>query len=568
MNLLLLQAAEVVIETSDEIKWGTLLFGLFGGLALFLIGMDMMTEALRVIVGGRARRVLERLTSNRFSGLLTGAGITAVVQSSSVTTVLLVGFITAGLMTFVQSIPVILGSNIGTTITAQIIAFKVTSWALALMAGGFVWSKLAKRERRKSQGIAITGLGMVFFGMVVMGDAMNPLRTYEPFLDVMEALSNPVVGILAGALFTALVQSSSATTGIVIVLAGQGLITLEAGIALVLGANIGTSVTALLAAIGKPREAQRAAMAHLIFNTAGVLVWLPFIGLLVSWVESVGGGVPREIANAHTVFNVINALLVLPFVAPFAALVVRIMPDRPAAGEIQPKFLDLGLLRTPGIALAKARMEMLRMARRVEAMLVDVLPAILDGDIDTMAEIEARDDEVDSIHGHIIEFLGEISQVKLNQDQSAELVDLFAATNAIEAVGDIIETNLIGLGREKITGAIEVSSETRGLIEQYHQSVVEALELALIAVTQKDFDSARSAKKMKSDIQDREDEALDRQFERLVVDEPNRIATYRFETDVMANLKRIHHFIRRIARVAVPVHELPSPESKPGASDG
>jgi len=566
MNLLLLQAAEVVIETSDEIKWGTLLFGLFGGLALFLIGMDMMTEALRVIVGGRARRVLERLTSNRFSGLLTGAGITAVVQSSSVTTVLLVGFITAGLMTFVQSIPVILGSNIGTTITAQIIAFKVTSWALALMAGGFVWSKLAKRERRKSQGIAITGLGMVFFGMVVMGDAMNPLRTYEPFLDVMEALSNPLVGILVGALFTALVQSSSATTGIVIVLAGQGLITLEAGIALVLGANIGTSVTALLAAIGKPREAQRAAMAHLIFNTAGVLVWLPFIGLLVSWVESVGGGVPREIANAHTVFNVINALLVLPFVAPFAALVVRIMPDRPAAGEIQPKFLDLGLLRTPGIALAKARMEMLRMARRVEAMLVDVLPAILDGDIDTMAEIEARDDEVDSIHGHIIEFLGEISQVKLNQDQSAELVDLFAATNAIEAVGDIIETNLIGLGREKITGAIEVSAETRGLIEQYHQSVVEALELALIAVTQKDFDSARSAKKMKSDIQHREDEALDRQFERLVVDEPNRIATYRFETDVMANLKRIHHFIRRIARVAVPVHELPSPQSKPEAS--
>lgn len=568
MILLLIQAAEVVVETTDEIKWGTLFFGLFGGLALFLIGMDMMTEALRVIVGGRARRVLERLTSNRFTGLLTGAGITAVVQSSSVTTVLLVGFITAGLMTFVQSIPVILGSNIGTTITAQIIAFKVTSWALALMAGGFIWSKLAKRERRKAQGVAITGLGMVFFGMVVMGEAMSPLRTYEPFLEVMAALSNPLVGVLVGALFTALVQSSSATTGIVIVLASQGLITLEAGIALVLGANIGTSVTALLSAIGKPREAQRAAMAHLIFNTGGVLIWLPFIGLLVGWVETIGGGLPREIANAHTIFNVVNALIVLPFVGPFAALVVRIMPDRPAAGEIQPKYLDLGLLRTPGIALAKARMEMLRMARRVEGMLIDVLPAILDGDVDAMAEIEARDDEVDSIHGHIIEFLGEISQVKLSQDQSAELVDLFAATNAIEAVGDIIETNLIGLGREKMTGAIEVSPETRALIEQYHQSVVEALELALIAVTQKDFDSARSAKKMKSDIRDREDEALDRQFERLVVDEPNRIATYRFETDVMANLKRIHHFIRRIARVAVPAHELPSAGSTTEKSDG
>jgi len=557
----LLQAAEVVAETSGEIKWGTLLFGLFGGLALFLIGMDMMTEALRLIIGGRARQVLERLTTNRFAGLLTGAGITAVVQSSSVTTVLLVGFISAGLMTFVQSIPVILGSNIGTTITAQIIAFKVTSWALALMAGGFVYSKLAKRERRKAQGVAITGLGMVFFGMVVMGDAMSPLRTYEPFLDVMEALSNPLVGILVGALFTALVQSSSATTGIVIVLAGQGLITLEAGIALVLGANIGTSVTALLASIGKPREAQRAAMAHLVFNTAGVLVWIPFVGLLASWVDSIGGGVPREIANAHTIFNVANALIVLPFVGPFAAFVVRIMPDKPAAGEVQPKYLDAGLLRTPGIALAKARMEMLRMAHRVEGMLIDILPALLDSDIDAMAEIEARDDEVDSIHGHIIEFLGEISQIKLSEDQSSELVDLFAATNAIEAIGDIVETNLVGLGHHKMEASIEVNPETRELIEQYHVSVVEAYEFALIAVTQKDAASARSAKKMKSSIRGYEDEALERQYERLVVDEPNRIATYRFETDVMANLKRIHHFIRRITRVAIPSHEQPTAEA-------
>jgi phosphate:Na+ symporter len=564
--LFLAQVTQVVVETSEEIKWGTLLFGLFGGLALFLIGMDMMTEALRVIAGSRSRQILERLTSNRFSGLLMGAGITAVVQSSSVTTVLLVGFISAGLMTFVQSVPVILGSNIGSTITAQIIAFKVTNWALALMAGGFVYSKLAKRERRKAQGIAITALGMVFFGMVVMGDAMTPLRTYEPFINAMETLSNPLVGMLVGALFTALIQSSAATTGIVIVLAGQGIVPLETGIALVLGANIGTSVTALLAAIGKPREAQRAAMAHLIFNVGGVVVWIPLIGVLASWVESIGGGVSREIANAHTIFNVINALIVLPFVGPFAAFVVRIMPDRPAAGEIQPKYLDLGLLRTPGIALAKARMEMLRMARRVEGMLIDILPAILDGDIDTMADIEARDDEVDSIHGHIIEFLGEISQIKLSEDQSAELVDLFAATNAIEAIGDIIETNLVALGRDRITASIEVSLETRELIEQYHQSVVDALELALIAVTQKDEESARSAKKMKSSIRGYEDIALERQSERLIVDEPNRIATYRFETDIMTNLKRVHHFIRRIARVAIPEHQNDTSASKPETS--
>jgi len=356
----LLQAAEVVTETTDSVAWGTLIFGLLGGLALFLIGMERMTEALRLIVGDRARRVLDRLTSNRFVGLFTGAGITAVVQSSSVTTVLIVGFISAGLMTFVQSIPVIIGSNIGTTITAQIIAFNVTTWALGFVAAGFAVSSLAKRESRRTQGVAITGLGLVFFGMVVMGDAMSPLRTYEPFIDAMKALDNPFIAILVGLAFTAFVQSSSATTGVVIVLAAQGLISLEAGIGLVLGANIGTSVTALLAAIGKPRDAQRAAVAHLLFNVIGVIIWLPLVGVLASWVSSVGGGTPREIANAHTIFNVVNALVFLPFVNQFAAFVTRITPDRPQVGAIAPKYVDFGLLRTPGIALAKARMEMLR----------------------------------------------------------------------------------------------------------------------------------------------------------------------------------------------------------------
>ena len=379
----LLQAAEVVAETTDSIAWGTLIFGLLGGLALFLIGRERMTEARGLIVGDRARRILDRLTSNRFAGLATGAGITAVVQSSSVTTVLVVGFISAGLMSFVQSIPVIIGSNIGTTVTAQIIAFNVTTWALALVAAGFAVSSLAKRESRRTQGVAITGLGLVFFGMVVMGDAMSPLRTYEPFIDAMKTLDNPFIAILVGAAFTAFVQSSSATTGVVIVLAAQGLISLEAGIGLVLGANIGTSVTALLAAIGKPRDAQRAAVAHLLFNVIGVIIWLPLIGVLASWVASVGGGTPREIANAHTIFNVVNALIFLPFVNQFAAFVTRITPDRPQVGAIASKYVDFGLLRTPGIALAKARMEMLRMASRVQGMLVDVLPAILDGDLDT-----------------------------------------------------------------------------------------------------------------------------------------------------------------------------------------
>ncbi|MEN8239784.1 MAG: Na/Pi cotransporter family protein [Actinomycetota bacterium] len=552
---LIIATAETAIDTTESIDWFDLIVGLVGGLALFLIGMELMTEALRLVVGDKARTVLEKLTSSRFAGLLTGAGITAVIQSSSVTTVLVVGFISAGLMSFLQSIPVILGSNIGTTITAQIIAFNVTSWALVFVAAGFGVSSIAKRQTRKAQGTAVMGLGLVFFGMVVMGGAMSPLRTYEPFIDAMATLDNPLLGILAGAALTALVQSSSATTGIVIVLASQGLITPVAGISLVLGANIGTSVTALLAAIGKPREAQRAAVAHLVFNVVGVLIWVPLVGWLSTIVSSIGGGTAREIANAHTVFNVVNALIFLPFVDQFGALVAKLVPDKPTDGVLRPKYLDKSLIRSPSLALAAARMEMLRMASRVQGMLGDILPATMDGTIDDLQDVEEMDDEVDSLHGLLLEYLGDIGEARLSEASSDELMDLFEATNALEAIGDIIETNMVALGHQRIGESVTVSDETREVIEIYHTAVYNAFQLAMIAVTQKDQDAARKVSKEKSHIRNLERAATQHEAARLVADEPNRVATYRFETDLIANLKRIYYFTRRIARVAVPESE-------------
>jgi phosphate:Na+ symporter len=532
-----------------------LIVGFAGGLALFLYGMDRLTESLRAVVGDRARAILAKLTANRVAGLLTGTAVTALVQSSSVTTVLLVGFVTAGLMTFEQTIPVIFGSNIGTTITAQIIAFNVTGWAFGFIAVGYLVAVSTKRRVRRAQGMAVIGLGLIFLGMIVMGEAMEPLRTYEPFINAMEALDSLLLAILVGAIFTAIVQSSSAATAVVIVLAGQGLISLEAGVALVLGANIGTGVTAVLAAIGKPRDAQRVAAAHVLFNVMGVILWLPFVDILVALVENIGGGIQREIANAHTIFNVVNALVFLPFVTPFAALVTRLVPDRPAVGAIAPRYIDHSLVSTPSLALAKARMEMLRMAARVQGMLASVLPAILDGDLDEMDRIESIDDEVDELHGLILQFLGEVSQESLSDSSSDELVDLLEATNALEAIGDIVETNLLELGRHRIDTSVEVSDETRELIEHYHREVSNAFELALVAVSQKDDASARAATRMKKKI-NREEAELRQWFsERLVTDEPNRVATYRFEVDVITQLRRVYYFTRRIARVAVPAAE-------------
>jgi len=467
---MMLATAEVIETTTESIDWLLLVIGFAGGLALFLFGMDRLTDSLRVVVGDKARDILERLTKNRITGLFTGAAVTAVVQSSSVTTVLLVGFVTAGLMSFQQTIPVILGSNIGTTVTAQIIAFNVAAWALGFVAIGYIGTLVTKRRVGRAQGTALIGLGLIFLGMTVMADAMEPLRTYEPFIDAMETLDSLIIAIIVGALFTALVQSSSATTGVVIVLAGQGLISLEAGVALVLGANIGTGVTAVLAAIGKPRDAQRVAGAHVAFNVIGVVLWLPFVGLLVDLVSSIGGGITREIANAHSIFNIVNALLFLPFITPFAALITRLVPDRPATGVVTPRYIDDSLLDTPSLALAKARMEMLRMASRVQGMLAAVLPAILDGDVDEFDRIEAVDDEVDDIHGIVIEFLGLVSQQSLSDASSDELVDLIEATNALEAVGDLVETNLVGLGQSRIDQGVEVHPETRQMLERYHRA--------------------------------------------------------------------------------------------------
>jgi len=554
---LLLAVEEVSVGATEPIDLVVLLAGLFGGLALFLLGMDRMTESLRLIAGDGLRTALNRLTSNRVLGLLTGAVVTAIIQSSSITTVLVVGFVSSGLMTFRQSIPVILGANVGTTVTAQLIAFRITTYALIAIAIGFGISFFSKKQLRQAQGAAIMGLGLVFFGMSTMGAAMAPLRSSETFLDLMTQLENPIYGILIGAAFTAVVQSSSATTGIVIVLAQQGLIPLETGIALILGANVGTSVTALLAAIGKPRDALQAAVGHVFINVGGVLLWVPFIWLLESAVQEIGGNTARQIANAHTIFNVAIALLFLPFVPQFASFIERIVPSRPQdeSAAVRAKYLDPNLLRTPSLALDRARLELLRMADRVRGMLAQVMPAILDGTRWDLLEVEAMDEEVDALHGQIIGYLGEISTRRLSEASTAELLGLMEATNDLEAIGDIIETNLVALGLSRIEGGIIVSDETREVLTELHGAVAEALDLAMLALTQRNTDAAHQVQSMKSEVNSLERAAAVHQASRLMADAPDRVATYRLEVDVIANLKRIYYFSKRIAREAVPKEE-------------
>ena len=549
-----------------DIDWGNMGMKLLGGLALFLFGMDQMADALKAVAGERMKLILAKLTTNRFMGAATGAFVTAIIQSSSVTTVLVVGFISAGLMSMAQSIGIIMGANIGTTITAQIVAFKVTKFALLMVAAGFGMLFFSKQEKIKQYGGMLMGLGLVFFGMSVMSDAMNPLRSYQPFLDLMAHMDNPLVGILVAAGFTALIQSSSATTGIVIVMATQGFITLEAGIALAFGANIGTCVTAMLAAIGKPREAVRAAVVHVLFNVFGVLLWvglIPHLAEFVTWlspsrpelsgIDRLGAEAPRQIANAHTVFNIMNTFIFIGFTSQFARLVEKLVPDKPIEEILvtEPKYLDEELLETPSLALDRVRLEIGHMGDRVREMLQGILTAIITGNRMMLKNIARIDDDVDILHGHIVTYLGRISQKELTENQTRSLVNLMAAANDLENIGDTIETDLVYLGKEGIHAQVSISEETRAVLHKLHNVVSTTTELAIDAVMENDQQAAQEVIAMKADISQLMDSAAMHQSRRLVAEEPNRLAAYTLEMDVIEKLKRIYYFAKRMAKSVV-----------------
>jgi len=297
----------------DSISLFLLITGLFGGMGMFLYGMEMMSDGMKVTAGNSMRTILEKLTSNKYLAVFVGAFVTMVIQSSSATTVMLVSFVNSGLLAFSQALGVILGSNIGSTVTAQIVAFKVTDYALLLIAAGSLMSLFSKKDTVKNLGYVILGFGLLFYGMKVMSDTMKPLRSDPAFNSILTSFENPFLGILAGAIFTALVQSSSATTGIVITLASGGSITLEAGIPLIFGANIGTCITALLAGLNASRDAKRVAVAHVTFNFIGVLLFCFWIPTFADLVSQTSQNIPRQIANAHTIFNIIASIVFIPF---------------------------------------------------------------------------------------------------------------------------------------------------------------------------------------------------------------------------------------------------------------
>ena len=555
--------------TAESPDWLQLSLGLFGGLALFLAGLQELSEGMKKAAGEALKTVLAKLTTNRFKGALTGAFVTGVLNSSTVTTLLVVSFISGGMMTLSQSVGVIMGANIGSTVTAQLLAFNLSAYSLGPVAIGFFMLFTAKQEKVKYYGMMIMGIGLVFYGMGLMGDAMTPLRSYTPFLEILESLERPFAGIIAGAVFTAIVQSSAATVGIAIAMASEGLLALPAGIALALGANIGTAVTTAFMGIlsSKSTEAVRASVVHVAFNVIGTLLWLPLIWLLVEiavWMSPsspelqgaarAAADVPRQIANANTFFNVINTLLFISFTGWFARLAERLVPERaPTPGVIaEPAYLDEAALAAPSIALQEVRLELGRVGAITLDMLKDIGPAMKHLDMGHLEDIARRDDEVDILEEEILNYLAKIRRGQITEQESLELQGLMMATDNLESLADVIETDLVSLARKAADVKSSSGEETRDILLTLYRTVVESVELAVHAVRDNDQKAARAVLMLKDKIRDQSEQLLARKATRLTAGDPDYLGLVRLEMAFVEQMRRIYTLAKRIAKVALP----------------
>lgn len=492
---------------SGDVVPAQVVVGLLGGLVVFLLGLDWLTKALRDQTGGGLQRILTRLTSNRFTGLLTGAGVTMVLQSSTITTVLAVGLVGGGLLTFTQSLGVVLGANIGTTVTAQIIAFDTAFIGMVMLIVGYALGFVRNRRRATAVGSILLGLGLVFLGMVLMSTSVRPLRDYPPFLDAVGNLSNPLLGLLVGAVFTAVVQSSTAATGVAIALSAEGLIPIEAGVAILIGANVGTCVTALLAAVGKSPAALRTAVFHVIVNLSGAFVWFFAIGWLIdvavalapSYPELLGldrqaAETPRQFAMAHTVFNVSTALVLVWFLGPIGRVLERWIPDKPRVEPPgSPKYLAPDLLMAPWPALEAARRELIEFAHDVGHVLAQFRVVALHPTGHTVELIHTEEDGINRRYRAIVRFLRDLEATDLAPSATAQSSVLLDFADGIEGLANIVDRQAGVIQRSYPELGATLTTSTEDLLASVDSAVLDYYQATVTLVGDNSQESVTNA---------------------------------------------------------------------------
>lgn len=457
---------------------------LLGGLALFLYGMQMMSTGLEAAAGNRMKSILEKLTSNRIKGVLVGAAITAVIQSSSATTVMVVGFVNSGLMTLKQAVWVIMGANIGTTITGQLIALDIGAIAPLFAIAGVGAIMFIKSEKVHHISSIFAGLGILFMGMDMMGAAMSPLKESEAFISLMTKFDNPLLGILVGALFTAVIQSSSASVGILQALASTGMIPLSSALFVLFGQNIGTCITAVLASIGMKVNAKRTTVIHLLFNIIGTVLFtvICLVTPYVTWIEAMTPGDPvAQIANAHTVFNIVTTLLLLPFGTHMANIAVRILPDSKKADDedlrlkyIRP-FESSYAIGHSAVAVSQVRDEVNRMRDMVAKNISDSFDSLVQYDEKLRKKVSEREEYIDFLNKGISEYIVSLMASEMNMSDSRKINGYYAIISNLERIGDHA-VNLAEYGDDMRKWEIDFSDTVKEELNEMKAQCIAALD--------------------------------------------------------------------------------------------
>ncbi|NLZ53524.1 MAG: Na/Pi cotransporter family protein [Thermoanaerobacteraceae bacterium] len=514
------------------------LFTLFGGLGLFLYGMKIMGEGLEKAAGDRLKDLLELLTRNRLMGVLVGTLVTAIIQSSSATTVMVVGLVNAGIMDLSQAIGVIMGANIGTTMTAQLIAFKLTDIALPAIGLGTVIVLFGRNKTQRYLGQVVLGFGLLFYGMQTMEVALKPLANMPEFVNFMANFSKtPILGVLAGFITTGIVQSSSATIGILQALAGQGIVNISIALPILFGDNIGTCVTALLSSIGTNITARRAAVFHLAFNIIGTVIFLiilPWVEILVALTSS---DPVRQIANAHTFFNVTNTIIQLPFTFLLVKLITTLVPGKPEVIERGLKYIDDRLLETPSIAFTQVKKEIARMGNLSLETLRDSINIFLDYSEQKNKMAKEKETVINELAREITRYLAMLSRTSLSDDEYNSITDLVSTVNDMERVGDHA-MNILELAEFRNEQRLPFSNIAIEELVEMSSKVQETFDSAVYAFLHWDKPSSQKVVKNEEEIDMMEKKLRLNHIKRLNEGSCNPSSGVIF-LDLLTNLERV-----------------------------
>ena len=520
---------------------------LIEGLGLFLFGMKLMSDGLENAAGEKLKGILEKITSNRFIGVCVGALVTAAIQSSGATTVMVVSFVNAGLMTLMQAAGVIMGANIGTTITAQLVSFKLDAIAPLFIGAGAIILLITKKKKIKDIASIALGFGILFLGISTMSASMEPLAESEVFKDVIGVIGNNILlGITVGFVMTALTQSSSVTTAVLVALATAGTITMDVALPVIFGGNIGSCVTALLASVGSGKTAKKAALIHLLFNVIGVVIFIPFMRILIDFVQGVSpDSVARQVANAHTLFNITVTIILLPLAKFLVACVNKIIPGEDTSERVGALYLDKKLLETPIVATGQVFKETVRMGELAKSNLEYAMKVLLEDDEEAVKKIYSNEETINILEREITNYLVLLSSHELPEEDSKILSVTFHVINDIERIGDHAK-NITELAIEKQKSKVSIEGEAREELINMYNKTLESVTVALESYTNKDVVAANRVKEIESSIDKYEKDLRENNIARLNKKICNANVSAIF-LDLISNLERIGDHSTNIA---------------------